>query len=84
MPSLQGRKEERLMVRFRNRARISDSVRVGPFRFRISEPLGRRGRAWGSVGMRTGRRGWLSFSTSLGRKRHPGAKSRFGGKRHWR
>jgi hypothetical protein len=53
------------MVRFRTRARISESVKVGPFRFRLSEPLG-RGRVWGSVGMRTGRRGWLSFGTPLG------------------
>lgn len=51
------------MVRFRTR--VSQSVRVGPFRFRLSEPLG-RGRMWGSVGMRAGRRGWLSFSTPLG------------------
>ena len=78
------------MVRFRNRVRISDSVRVGPFRFRLSEPLGRRGRGWGSVGMRTGRRGWLSFSTPLGRKgrhsikRRVGTKSRLSGKRRWR
>ena len=53
------------MVRFRTRARVSESVRVGPFRFRLSEPLG-RGRLWGSVGVRTGRRGWLSFGTPLG------------------
>jgi hypothetical protein len=53
------------MVRFRTRARVSESVRVGPFRFRLSEPLG-RGRVWGSVGVRTGRRGWLSFSSPLG------------------
>lgn len=53
------------MIRFRTRTRISESVRLGPIRFRVSEPLG-RGRAWGSVGMRTGRRGWLSFSTPLG------------------
>ena len=64
------------MLRFRTRPRISDSVRIGPFRFRVSEPLGRRGRGWGSVGMRAGRRGWLSWSTPLGR-----ARSR---KRRWR
>jgi hypothetical protein len=51
------------MARFRTR--VSQSVRVGPFRFRLSEPLG-RGRMWGSVGMRAGRRGWLSFGTPLG------------------
>jgi hypothetical protein len=57
------------MVRFRTRTRVSESVKVGPFRFRLSEPLGRRGRGWGSVGMRTGRRGWLSFSTPFGGRR---------------
>jgi hypothetical protein len=57
------------MLRFRTRPRISDSVRIGRFRFRISEPLGRRGRGWGSVGTRVGRRGWLSWSTPLGRGR---------------
>lgn len=51
------------MVRFRTR--VGESVRLGPFRFRLSEPLG-RGRAWGSVGVRAGRRGWLSFGTPLG------------------
>jgi hypothetical protein len=50
---------------FRIRSRVSESAKVGPFRFRLSEPLG-RGRAWGSVGMRAGRRGWLRFSTPLG------------------
>jgi hypothetical protein len=61
-------------MRFRTRTRVSESVKVGPFRFRLSEPLG-RGRAWGSVGVRTGRRGWLSFSTPFGgggRKRRRG------------
>ena len=72
------------MARFRNRVRISDSVRVGPFRFRFSEPLGRRGRGWGSVGLRVGRRGWLSFATPLGRKRRLGAKRRLTEKRRWR
>jgi hypothetical protein len=66
------------MLRFRTRPRISDSVRIGPFRFRVSEPLGRRGRGWGSVGMRAGRRGWLSLSTPLGK-----AKAR-GRTRRWR
>jgi hypothetical protein len=68
--------EERSMVRFRNRVRISDSFRVGPFRFRLSEPLGRRGRAWGSVGVRAGRRGWLSFAAPLGGKRRGGRRRR--------
>jgi len=60
------------MVRFRTR--VSESVKVGPFRFRLSEPLGRRGRGWGSVGMRTGRRGWLSFGTPLGGTRRRSAR----------
>jgi len=34
------------MLRFR--ARVSESIRIGPFRFRVSEPLG-RGRVWGSA-----------------------------------
>jgi hypothetical protein len=64
------------MLRFRTRPRISDSVRIGPFRFRVSKPLSRRGRSWGSVGLRTGRRGWLSYNTPLGRSR--------GRRRRWR
>jgi len=53
----------------RSRLRISESVRIGPFRFRVSAPLG-KGRAWGSAGVRTGRRGWLGVSAPLGgRKR---------------
>ena len=60
------------MLRFRTRPRISESVRVGPFRFRFSKPLGRHGRSWGSVGTRVGRRGWLSWGTPLGRSRGRG------------
>jgi hypothetical protein len=63
------------MLKFRTRPRISESVRIGPFRFRVSEPLGRRGRGWGSVGTRVGRHGWLSWSTPLGRGR-AGARAR--------
>jgi hypothetical protein len=64
------------MLRFRTRPRISDSVRIGPFHFRISKPLGRRGRGWGAVGVRAGRRGWLSVSTPLGRARARGWRRR--------
>lgn len=32
----------------RFRTRVSETLRIGPFRFRLSEPLG-RGRTWGSV-----------------------------------
>jgi hypothetical protein len=55
------------MLKFRTRSRINNSVRVGPFRFRVSQPLSKRGRGWGAVGARVGRRGWLSVSTPLGR-----------------
>ena len=65
------------MLRFRTRPRISDSVRIGPFRFRVSKPLGRRGRSWGSVGMRAGRRGWLSLSTPLGKAKASGRRRRW-------
>jgi hypothetical protein len=67
------------MVRFRIRPRVSESARIGPFRFRVSEPLG-RGRVWGSVGLRAGRRGWLSLSTPLGKAK---VKARGRGRR-WR
>ncbi len=33
----------------RIRTRVSESIRIGPFRFRLSEPLFGRGRVWGSV-----------------------------------
>ena len=49
--------------------RISQSIKVGPFRVRLSAPLSGRGRVWGSVGTRTGRRGWTSVSRPLGGKR---------------
>ena len=55
------------MLRFRTRPRINHSVRVGPFRFRGIKPLGKRGRGWGAVGARTGRRSWLRVNTPLGR-----------------
>ena len=49
--------------------RISQSVRIGPFRFRVSTPLSGRGRTWVSAGTRTGRRGWTSISTPAGGRR---------------
>jgi hypothetical protein len=64
------------MLKFRTRPRTSSSVRVGPFRLRVIKPLGKRGRGWGAVGARAGRRGWLRVSTPLGR-----ASAR---KRRWR
>jgi hypothetical protein len=59
------------MVRFWTRSKVSETVKVGPFRLRISRPLG-RGRLWGSAGTRVGRRTRLSFSTPLGRYRRNG------------
>ncbi len=50
--------------------RISESVRIGGFRFRVSKPLTGRGRTYVGVGTRTGRRSWTSVSAPLGgRKR---------------
>jgi hypothetical protein len=51
------------------RTRISESVKIGPFRFRLSAPLNGKGRVWGSAGTRTGRRSWTSVSAPLGGKR---------------
>jgi hypothetical protein len=45
--------------------RISDSIRIGPFRVRVSAPLG-KGRVRVSAGTRVGRRGWLGMSETLG------------------
>lgn len=49
--------------------RVSESVKIGPFRIRLSAPLNGHGRVWGSAGVRTGRRGWLGVSAPLGGKR---------------
>lgn len=49
--------------------RISESVKVGRFRLRVSAPLNGRGRTWVSAGTRTGRRGWASVSAPLGGRR---------------
>jgi hypothetical protein len=66
------------MVRFRTRSRGSETVKVGPFRFKVKKPLGRRG-GWATAGTRPWRRGRVSFSAPLG-----GARRRNGRKRHWR
>lgn len=56
----------------RGKIRVSQSARLGCFRFRVSAPLGRRGRTYVGVGTRTGRRGWTSVSAPVGdRKRRP-------------
>lgn len=48
----------------RRSTRISETIRSGPFRFRLS--AGKSG-FWGSAGIRTGRRGYTSVSAPLGR-----------------
>jgi hypothetical protein len=49
--------------------RISDSVKLGAFRLRVSTPLNGRGRTWVSAGTRTPL-GWLKLSAPAGgRKR---------------
>jgi hypothetical protein len=52
--------------------RISESVRIGGFRLRVSKPLSGRGRTWVSAGTRTGRRGWASVSAPLGGRKRRG------------
>jgi hypothetical protein len=49
----------------RSRARIGGSAGFGPFRFRLSAPVG-RGRVRARAGVRTGRGGWLGVSVPLG------------------
>lgn len=49
--------------------RISESVRIGPFRIRLSVPLTGRGRTYVSAGTRTGRRGWTGVSAPVGGRR---------------
>jgi hypothetical protein len=50
----------------RSRIRVSESVYLGPFRLRLS--AGRSG-LWGSLGVRTGRRGYASVSAPVGRRK---------------
>jgi predicted kinase len=53
-------------VTARSSLRVSETIRIGPFRIRLSAPLDGKGRAWGSAGVRAGRRGWLGVSAPLG------------------
>lgn len=46
--------------------RISESVKLGPFRFRLSAPVLGKGRVRASAGLRTGRGGWPGVSGPLG------------------
>lgn len=48
-------------------ARVSQSVRIGPFRFRVSVPLG-KGRTYVGASVRDGL-GRLGVSAPLGRRR---------------
>ena len=52
----------------RRQTRISETVWVGPWRFRLSVPLFGRGRVWGSVGARTGHRSYTTVSAPLGER----------------
>lgn len=47
--------------------RLSDSIRIGPFRVRVSAPVTGKGRVWVSAGKRTPF-GWLGISAPLGGK----------------
>jgi hypothetical protein len=48
--------------------RISDSIRIGGIRVRISAPVAGKGRVWVSAGKRTPL-GWLGVSAPLGGRR---------------
>jgi hypothetical protein len=48
--------------------RISDSIKIGPFRIRLSAPLTGKGRARVGVGTRIGR-GWIGVSEPVGKRR---------------
>lgn len=48
--------------------RISKSVKIGPFRLRVSAPIGGRGRTWASVSTRTPL-GRISLSEPAGRRK---------------
>jgi hypothetical protein len=49
--------------------RISESVKIGPFRVRLSAPLTGKGRARVGVGRRAGKRGWIGVSEPVGRRK---------------
>jgi hypothetical protein len=66
------------MVRFRARTRVSQTVKAGPYRFKIRKRLGRGGLR-SSAGTRPWRCARLSFSPPLGASRR-----RNGRKRRWR
>lgn len=48
--------------------RISETVKIGPFRIKLSAPLTGKGRARVSAGTRIGR-GWFSVSEPVGKRR---------------
>lgn len=49
--------------------RISESVKIGPFRVRLSAPITGKGRTRVSVGRRIGKRGWMGISEPAGRRK---------------
>ena len=57
----------------RRQTRISETIWLGLFRFRLSVPLFGRGRVWGSAGARTGRRSYTTVSAPLGRTQRRGS-----------
>lgn len=50
-----------------SRLRVSQCIRIGPFRFRVSVPVG-KGRTWVSAGTRDGL-GWFGASAPLPKRR---------------
>jgi hypothetical protein len=52
--------------------RISESVKVGPFRVRVSRSLTGKGRMRVGVGTRVGHRGWAGVSEPIGRGKRGG------------
>jgi hypothetical protein len=67
------------MVRFRARTSASETVKVGPFRFKVRKPLGRGGVRASAGTRRPWRRARFSFSAPFG-----GARRRNGRRLHWR
>lgn len=49
--------------------RISESVKIGPFRIRLSAPVTGKGRARVSAGTRIGKRGWIGVSEPVGKRK---------------
>lgn len=48
--------------------RISDSIRIGPFRVRVSKPIAGKGRTYAGISTRIGRN-WIGVSEPVGGKK---------------